>query len=65
MTNNITIGTKVHFDSDNGPQRGRIVDFMCDVGNGQRIALVDVPGTLNGMPWAIPVNDLKSDRAAA
>lgn len=65
MKKEITIGTNVRFESDAGPQRGRVADIKPDLGNGQRIALVDVPGTLNGMPWQIPVNDLQHDRVAA
>lgn len=59
MKQDITIGTPVQFDSDEGPQRGRIAELKSDLSNGQRIALVDVPGTMNGRPWEIPVNDLK------
>ena len=59
MTTKITIGTKVKFESDEGPQEGRVVDIKPDLGNGQRIAIVHVAGTLNGRPWEVPANDLK------
>lgn len=60
MKNDITIGTKVKFESDDGPRTGRVADFKPDISNGQRIALVDVAGTLNRMPWQIPVTELKA-----
>lgn len=64
MKKEITPGDRVRFESEDGPQRGRVADIKPDLGNGQRIALVDVPGTMNGKPWQVPVNDLQHDRAA-
>lgn len=65
MKKEITVGTKVRFESDDGPQRGQVADIKPDLGNGQRIALVNVPGTMNSRPWHVPVNDLQHDKAAA
>lgn len=60
----ITIGTAVLFDSD-GPQAGTVEDIKLDVGNGQRIALVNVPGTLDGTPWHMPIDQLQRAPAEA
>lgn len=54
----ITVGMPVQFDSEHGPQRGTVDEIKADVGNGQRIALVRVPGTLDGAPWHMPVDQL-------
>lgn len=58
MKKHITIGMPVVFDSD-GPQSGTVADIKIDVGNGQRIALVNVPGTLDGAPWQMPLDQLQ------
>jgi len=57
--NRIAIGTTVTFDSDEGPQRGTVHALKPDLGNGQKYALVKVPGTLNGEPWAMPIDQLQ------
>ena len=46
----IASGSRVDFDSDEGPQAGVVECIKPDVGNGQRIAMVRVAGTLDGMP---------------
>lgn len=65
QTNNITIGTAVHFDSEHGPQSGKVLSIKTDLSNGCRVALVKVPGTLNGEPWPMPVAQLQPVMAAA
>ncbi|KQW97115.1 hypothetical protein ASC94_09995 [Massilia sp. Root418] len=64
QTKDITIGTPVSFDTDHGPQRGQVLSFKTDLSNGCRVALVKVPGTLNGEPWAMPVAQLQHAVAA-
>lgn len=61
----ITVGTPVTFDSEDGPQRGTVRGFKPDVTNGQRFALVKVPGTLGGEPWQLPINQLERAPARA
>ena len=61
----IAIGSPVSFDTDHGPQRGQVLSFKTDVSNGCRVALVKVPGTLNGEPWTLPVAQLQRATAAA
>ena len=53
-------GSRVAFDSDEGPQAGVVECIKPDVGNGQRIAMVRVVGTLDGMPWQVPVEQLQA-----
>jgi hypothetical protein len=64
-TKRITVGATVNFDSDNGPQSGIVEDIKADLGNGQRIAMVKVPGTLDGVPWQMPVDQLQHATVAA
>jgi RNase H-fold protein (predicted Holliday junction resolvase) len=61
----IVIGTPVSFDSDHGPQRGTVHSFKSDLSNGRRVAMVKVQGTLNGEPWAMPVEQLQCATATA
>ncbi|TDY35115.1 hypothetical protein [Janthinobacterium sp. 75] len=56
----IACGSRVAFDSDDGPQAGVVECIKPDVGNGQRIAMVRVAGTLDGMPWQVPVEHLQA-----
>lgn len=56
----IASGSRVAFDSDEGPQAGVVECIKPDVGNGQRIAMVRVAGTLDGMPWQVPVEHLQA-----
>lgn len=51
-------GAHVTFDTEHGPQRGTVTEIRADLGNGQRIALVQVPGTQGGAPWCLPVEQL-------
>lgn len=57
--NRIIIGTAVTFDTDEGPQRGTVHGFKPDLSNGQKYALVKVPGTMNGALWPMPVDQLE------
>lgn len=59
MMQPITPGAHVTFDSEHGPQRGTVAEIRADLGNGQRIALISVPGTLDGAPWCLPVEQLR------
>ncbi len=61
----ITVGAHVEFDTEHGPQAGVVEQFKSDVGNGQRIAVVRVAGTLGGAPWHMPVEQLQHIKAAA
>ena len=61
----IASGSLVAFDSDEGPQDGVVECIKPDVGNGQRIAMVRVAGTLDGMPWQVPVEQLQAAGARA
>lgn len=61
----ITVGASVEFDTEDGPQAGVVEQFKSDVGNGQRIAVVRVAGTLGGAPWHMPVEQLQRVKAAA
>lgn len=65
MKRQITPGAKVAFDSDEGPQKGIVADIKPHIGNGQKIAIVRVEGTLCGAPWQIPVNELQQLKSAA
>lgn len=56
----IASGSRVAFDSEEGPQAGVVECIKPDLGNGQRIALVRVPGTLDGMPWQVPFEQLQA-----
>lgn len=57
-------GSAVKFDSEAGPQTGTIHEIKTDIGNGAKVALVRVEGTLGGQPWRIPVNELQHAEAA-
>ena len=61
----IASGSRVAFDSDEGPQAGVVECIKPDVGNGQRIAMVRVAGTLDGTPWQVPVEQLQAASARA
>lgn len=61
----IAIGAAVEFDTEHGPQAGIVEDVRHDLGNGQRIAMVYVVGTLNRASWLIPVEQLQPIKAAA
>lgn len=62
--NTIGPGTAVKFDSDDGPQTGTVHEIKTDIGNGAKVALVRVAGTLGGQPWRVPVNELTHAEAA-
>ncbi|MEG0082200.1 MAG: hypothetical protein RR775_09950 [Massilia sp.] len=57
-------GSPVKFDSEAGPQQGTVAELMTDIGNGAKIAIVRVTGTLDGTPWRVPVNELQHAEAA-
>ncbi len=61
----ITVGAHVEFDTEDGPQAGIVEDVRHDLGNGQRIAVIYVAGTLNRTSWMIPVEQLQPIKAAA
>lgn len=63
-TDMLATGSPVTFDSDTGIQHGTILDIKTDLTNGAKIALVRVAGTLGGMPWQVPVNELSHTEAA-
>jgi hypothetical protein len=65
MNPQITAGARVEFETEDGPQVGVVEHIKPDVGNGQRIALVRVAGTLDGMPWQMPIEQLQIIKAAA
>jgi len=52
-------GNTVAFETPEGPQRGTVKETLLDVSNGRRIAVIDVPGTMEGRPWLMPVSDLQ------
>lgn len=54
----ITPGASVAFDSADGPQRGTVRALATDITNGRKVAAIEVPGTLDGTPWVMPVADL-------
>jgi len=62
--NPIGPGSSVKFDSEAGPQQGTVTEVKTDIGNGARVAYVRVPGTLDGAPWRVPVNELQHAEAA-
>ena len=62
--NTIGPGSAVKFDSEAGPQTGTVHEIKTDIGNGAKVALVRVAGTLAGTPWRIPVHELKHAEAA-
>ncbi|WP_317205458.1 hypothetical protein [Janthinobacterium sp.] len=65
MKNPIAIGMPVEFDSDHGPQAGVVEELKADLGNGRRIAMIRVSGTLNGAPWSMPLDQLQHATARA
>ncbi|WP_312514977.1 hypothetical protein [Massilia sp.] len=62
--NPIGPGSPVKFDSEAGPQHGTVAEIMTDIGNGAKVAVVRVTGTLDGAPWRVPVNELQHAEAA-
>lgn len=62
--NPIGPGSPVKFDSEAGPQQGTVAEIMTDIGNGAKVAVVRVTGTLDGAPWRVPVNELQHAEAA-
>lgn len=62
--NEIGPGSAVNFDSEDGPQTGIVHEIKTNIGNGAKVALVRVEGTLDGQPWHVPVNDLTHAEAA-
>lgn len=63
--NIIDIGAPVKFDSEHGPQCGTVSAIKADLGNGRRVAAVQVPGTLDGQPWHVPLDQLQHAAAGA
>lgn len=61
----IAAGSRVQFDSDEGPQAGVVAAIKTDLGNGQLVALVNVADTLDNLPWQVPVAELQRAGAAA
>lgn len=61
----ITVGSTVQFESDQGMLVGTVGDIKPNISNGQAIAFVHVRGTLDNLPWKLPVNELKHSRLAA
>jgi hypothetical protein len=57
--NPITVGTPVKFDSEHGTQLGKVSAMKTDLSNGCSVAAVEVPGTLDGQPWHVPVTQLQ------
>lgn len=64
MKDQITKGTRVGFDSEHGPQKGTVIGILQDIGNGQRVAAVEVDWQMSGFVWQVPVNDLQVLAAA-
>lgn len=60
----IAPGSPVKFDSESGPQQGTVAEIKTDIGNGGKVAVVRVAGTLDGAPWRVPVNELQHAEAA-
>lgn len=58
-------GTHVKFDSEHGPQEGKVAQIKADVTNGRRVAAVHVAGTMDGQPWHVPVDQLRRAASAA
>lgn len=54
----ISLGSRVTFETDSGPQDGTVCTLTTDISNGCRVASVCVPGALNDAPWSIPVSQL-------
>ncbi len=54
----ITPGASVSFDSADGPQRGTVRALAIDISNGRKVAAIEVPGTLDGTPWVMPIAEL-------
>ena len=54
----ISPGVRVSFDTADGPQQGTVRALATDISNGRKVAAIEVPGTLDGLPWVMPVVDL-------
>ncbi len=59
VVNPIVIGSPVKFDSEHGVQQGKVCAMKTDLSNGCSVAAVEVPGTLDGQPWHVPVIQLQ------
>ncbi len=57
MKNKIAIGNTVTFDSEHGPQTGKVRGLIPNAAH-PTSAVIDVDHTLEGMMWTMPVNDL-------
>lgn len=61
----ITVGMRVEFDSEYGPQRGVVVGVQKDIGNAQGFAVVEVDHALSGMTQCVPLVNLQQESLAA
>ena len=59
MDSTIIVGTHVAFDSDHGPQTGRVTAFIKCIENGQPNAMIEIDHELDGIIWTMPVAALK------
>jgi hypothetical protein len=63
--NEIKRGANVEFDTPAGPQRGKVHALFTDLSRGCQVAQIEVPGTIDGAPWYMPVIALQLAGASA
>lgn len=65
MNGLITIGTPVEFDSEHGPQTGKVTNFLPCLSNGRRHATIEIDHQLDGIVFNMPVDELTSRLTSA
>ncbi len=58
MNELISIGTAVEFDSEHGPQTGKVTNFLPCLSNGRRHATIEIDHHLDGIVFNMPVDEL-------
>ncbi|WP_154668221.1 hypothetical protein [Pseudoduganella violaceinigra] len=57
-------GASVEFETPAGPQQGTVHALFADVFRGCQVAQIEVPGTIDGAPWFMPVIALQLSSAS-
>lgn len=54
----ISVGNRVHFENDHGPQVGKVVGILRNISNAQPFAIVEIEDILSGILISVAMSDL-------
>ncbi|MFZ6819823.1 hypothetical protein [Undibacterium sp. Ji22W] len=60
MTNPITRGSRVKFDKDGTTLTGTVFHIVNDIGNGRKMAVIEIEHKLPGITMTMPFDELKA-----